>query len=122
MILHPIQPRNSRFHIRSLPSLGSDRLAIVLGRRLDDGYHYFRKVTPAGLAEIETIVVGPGGTWTVMRVGLHGRFRRRNGHWYRWNGSTSVETDSGVTVSPVFSTVNTARVRSTPVVTHTVPS
>lgn len=89
MILHPIQPRNSRFHIRSLPSLGSDRLAIVLGRRLDDGYHYFRKVTPAGLAEIETIVVGPGGTWTVMRAGLHGRFRRRNGHWYRWNGSTS---------------------------------
>ncbi len=89
MILHPIHPRNSRFHLRSLPSLGSDRLAMILGRRLDDGYHYFRKVTPAGLAEIETVVVGPGGTWTIHRSSLHGRFRKRNGHWYRWSGSTS---------------------------------
>ena len=89
MILHPIHPRNSRFHLRSLSSLGSDRLALILGRRLDDGYHYFRKVTPAGLTEIETIVVGPGGTWTIHRAGLHGRFRKRNGHWYRWSQSTS---------------------------------
>ena len=37
---------------------------------------------------IETIVVGPGGTWTILRAGLHGRFRKRNGHWYRWNRST----------------------------------
>ena len=42
-------------------------------------------MTPAGTAEIETIVVGPGGTWTILRAGLNGRFRKRNGHWYRWN-------------------------------------
>jgi hypothetical protein len=88
MILHPITPRNSRFGLHSLSSLGGDRLATILGRRLDDGYHYFRKVTPAGTAEIETIVVGPGGTWTILRAGLNGRFRKRNGHWYRWNRST----------------------------------
>jgi hypothetical protein len=88
MILHPITPRNSRFSLRSISSLGGDRLAIALGRRLDDGYHYFRKVTPAGSAEIETVVVGPGGTWTILRAGLNGRFRKRNGHWYRWNRST----------------------------------
>jgi hypothetical protein len=88
MILHPIAPGNSRFGIRPFPSLGSDRLAAVLGRRLDDGYHYFRKVTPAGTTEIETIVVGPGGTWTILRAGFHGRFRKRNGHWYRFNRST----------------------------------
>jgi hypothetical protein len=88
MILHPISPRNNRFGIRSLSSLGGDRLAAILGRRLDDGYHYFHKVTPAGTTEIETIVVGPGGTWTVLRAGLNGRFRKRNGHWYRWNRST----------------------------------
>jgi hypothetical protein len=88
MILHPITPRNSRFSLRSLPAIGGDRLAVTLGRRLDDGYHYFRRVTPAGLAEIDTIVVGPGGAWTILRAGLHGRFRKRNGHWYRWNRST----------------------------------
>jgi len=88
MILHPINQRNSRLNLRSFSSLGGDRLAAALGRRLDDGYHYFRKVTPAGTAEIETIVVGPGGTWTILRAALHGRFRKRNGHWYRWNRST----------------------------------
>ena len=89
MIQHPINPRNSRFHLPSLSPLGSDRLAVILGRRLDDGYHSFRKLTPAGLAEIETVVVGPGGTWTILRASQHGRFRKRNGHWYRWSHSTS---------------------------------
>ena len=70
MIPHPITPRNNRFGLRSLSPLGGDRLAAILGRRLDDGYHYFHKVTPAGTTEIETIVVGPGGTWTVLRAGL----------------------------------------------------
>ncbi len=88
MILHPITPRNGRFSLRSLSSLSGDRLAAILGRHLDDGYHYFRRVTPAGTTEIETIVVGPGGTWTILRASLHGRFRKRNGHWYRWNRST----------------------------------
>jgi hypothetical protein len=88
MILHPITPRNSRFSLHSLSSLGGDRLATIFGRRLDDGYHYFRKVTPAGTAEIETVVVGPGGTWTILRASMNGRFRKRNGHWYRWNRST----------------------------------
>jgi hypothetical protein len=88
MILHPSTARSSRLNLRSLTSLGGDRLATALGRRLDDGYHYFRKVTPGGTAEIETVVVGPGGTWTLLRAGLHGRFRKRNGHWYRWNRST----------------------------------
>jgi hypothetical protein len=88
MILHPVATRNSRFSLRSLPSLGGDRLAATFGRRLDDGYHYFHKVTPAGMAEIQTVVVGPGGTWTILRAALNGRFRKRNGHWYRWNRST----------------------------------
>ena len=57
MILHPITPRNSRFSLRSL-SARRRSAGHRLGRRLDDGYHYFRKVTPAGTAEIETIVVG----------------------------------------------------------------
>jgi len=88
MILHQISPRTSRFSIRSISSLGTDRLAVALGRRLDDGYHYFRRATPGGGAEIDTIVVGPGGTWTIQRAGFNGRFRKRNGHWYRWNRST----------------------------------
>ena len=33
-------------------------------------------------------MVGPGGTWTILRAGQNGRFRKRNGHWYRWNRST----------------------------------
>ena len=30
----------------------------------------------------------PGGTWSLIRADLHGRVRKRNGHWYRWNSST----------------------------------
>ena len=61
----------------------------VLGRRLDDGYHYFRNVAPAGMTPIEAVVVGPGGTWTLVRTAIGGRFRKRNGHWYRWSKTTS---------------------------------
>jgi hypothetical protein len=68
--------------------MGSDPLAAGLGRRLDDGYHYLRQVTSGGTEPIDAIVVGPGGTWTLTSIGEHGRFRKRNGHWYRWNRST----------------------------------
>ncbi|MCA1570017.1 MAG: hypothetical protein LC798_06770, partial [Chloroflexi bacterium] len=37
---------------------------------------------------IDAVLVGPGGTWTLTAAGERGRFSRRNGHWYRWNGST----------------------------------
>jgi hypothetical protein len=87
MIPHPIVNRSGRFSLRLSP-LGGDRLASVLGRRLDDGYHYFRNVSPAAMPPIEALVVGPGGTWAIQRTSLGGRFRKRNGHWYRWNRST----------------------------------
>ncbi|MGH2394593.1 MAG: hypothetical protein ACRDGH_14085, partial [Candidatus Limnocylindria bacterium] len=67
---------------------GTERVADVLGRRLDDGYHYFRHVAPAGAEPIDAVVVGPGGTWALSLASVHGRFRKRNGHWYRWNRST----------------------------------
>src|SRR5206468_7271829 len=60
----------------------------ALSRVLDDGYHYFRQPSPAGLEHIDAVVVGPGGTWVITHAHEHGRFRKRNGHWYRWNGST----------------------------------
>jgi hypothetical protein len=69
-------------------SLVGDRVAGPLARRLDDGYHYFRHVAVSGGASIDAIVVGPGGTWCLSRAELHGRYRKRNGHWYRWNSST----------------------------------
>jgi hypothetical protein len=88
MIQHPIKDRSGRFGFRGLPPLSGDRLGSLLGRRLDDSYHYFRNVAPAGMAPIEVVVVGPGGTWTLLRTGIGGRFRKRNGHWYRWNKTT----------------------------------
>jgi len=65
-----------------------DRLAAALGRRLDDGYHWFRDVAPIGVEPIDAVVVGPGGTWALTSGGERGRYARRNGHWYRWNRST----------------------------------
>jgi hypothetical protein len=85
MILHP----GSRSRRIGLPRMGSgDRLATALGRRLDDGYHWFRSIAPGGVETIDAIVVGPGGTWTLTLAGERGRFARRNGHWYRWNRQT----------------------------------
>jgi hypothetical protein len=84
MIIHFIN-RSRRLGI---PAIGhGDRLAAGLGRRLDDGFHYFRGVAPGG-APIDAVVVGPGGTWSLTASDERGRFRRRNGHWYRWNRST----------------------------------
>ena len=85
MILHPA----SRSRRMGFPVLASaDRTAAALGRRLDDDYHWFRSIAPGGIPVIDAIVVGPGGTWTLTMAGERGRFARRNGHWYRWNGST----------------------------------
>jgi hypothetical protein len=84
MIVHP----PSRTHRLAIPGLGSDRLAAALGRRLDDGYHWFRHIAPGGVEPIDAVLVGPGGTWTLSTAGERGRFARRNGHWYRWNRST----------------------------------
>src|SRR5439155_1119467 len=58
------------------------------GRHLDDAYHYVRHPSPPGIDPIDAVVVGPGGTWALTVAHERGRFRKRNGHWYRWNGST----------------------------------
>ncbi|HET6381496.1 MAG TPA: hypothetical protein VFH63_10775 [candidate division Zixibacteria bacterium] len=71
-----------------MPGISGDRLAHALGARLDDGYHYFRNVVAGGQPAIEAVLVGPGGAWTLTRANVAGQFRKRNGHWYRWNRST----------------------------------
>ncbi len=85
MILHP----TSRSRRLGIPGLShGDRLASGLGRRLDDGYHWFRSIAPAGIETIDAVLVGPGGTFAITTTGERGRHARRNGHWYRWNRST----------------------------------
>jgi hypothetical protein len=72
-----------------IPGLGSrDSLADGLGRRLDDEWHWFRRIGPGGMEPIDAVLVGPGGTWALSLTDTGGRFTRRNGHWYRWNRST----------------------------------
>jgi len=85
MILHQTS-RSRRLGIPGLPH--GDRLASGLGRRLDDGYHWFRSVAPGGMVAIDAVLVGPGGTFAISTTGERGRHARRNGHWYRWNRST----------------------------------
>ena len=87
MILHT-PASHSRFGFRGLPVLTPDRVAAGLGRHLDDAYHYVRHPSPPGIDPIDAVVVGPGGTWALTVAHERGRFRKRNGHWYRWNGST----------------------------------
>ncbi|MDP9250356.1 MAG: hypothetical protein M3O78_03190 [Chloroflexota bacterium] len=41
-----------------------------------------------GRAALDAVVVGPGGTWAISIHAERGRFRKRNGHWYRWNRDT----------------------------------
>ena len=85
MIVHPTL-RSRRL---GLPAFGhGDRLMAGLARHLDDGFHFFRAVAPGGIPPIDAVVVGPGGVWTLTAAEEPGRFRRRNGHWYRWNRST----------------------------------
>ena len=83
MILHT-PASHSRFAIRGLPALAPDRVAVGLGRVLDDAYHYVRHPSPSGLDPVDAVVVGPGGTWALTLSHERGRFRKRNGHWYRW--------------------------------------
>jgi hypothetical protein len=72
-----------------IPGLGSrDPLADGLARRLDDEWHWFRRVAPGGMEALDAVLVGPGGTWSLSLADANGRFTRRNGHWYRWNRST----------------------------------
>ena len=85
MIVHATS-RSRRLGIPGLPH--PDRLATGLGRRLDDGYHWFRSVAPGGTEPIDAVLVGPGGTFALTTAGERGRHARRNGHWYRWNSST----------------------------------
>jgi len=61
-----------------------------LGRRLDDRYHYLRRVLAGGQEPIEAVVVGPGGTWVLSLRAEPARYLKRNGHWYRW--STGMES------------------------------
>jgi len=82
MVIHrPSSPS----HRLALPRGGGDRLSGPLGRRLDDRYHYLRRVLAGGSPPIEAVVVGPGGTWAISLRAEAGRFRKRNGHWYRWS-------------------------------------
>jgi hypothetical protein len=85
MILHPAA-RSRRLGIPGLQH--PDRLAATLGRRLDDGFHWFRSVVPGSGDAIDAVLVGPGGTFAITLSGERGRYARRNGHWYRWNRST----------------------------------
>ena len=85
MIRHP----SSRSNRGGLLNLGGrDSLADGFARRLDDDWHWFRRVAVGGGEPIDAVVVGPGGSWTLTAAGERGRFARRNGHWYRWNRST----------------------------------
>jgi hypothetical protein len=85
MILHQPSSRSRRL---AIPGLTNDRVATGLAGRMDDGYHYFPHIGPGGMPPIDAVVVGPGGTWALTLAHLSGRFRKRNGHWYRWNRST----------------------------------
>jgi hypothetical protein len=65
-----------------------DPMADAFALRLDDDWHWFRQVSPGGIQAIDTVLVGPGGTWAITLAGERGRFARRNGPWYQWNRST----------------------------------
>lgn len=85
MIIH--RPIARARHL-ALPRVGGDRLSGPLARRLDDRFHYLRRV-PAGAGEpIDAVLVGPAGTWALTLRAEPGRYRKRNGHWYRWNADT----------------------------------
>lgn len=86
MIRHPLTSRSRRLRLDAFSR--ADRLAGDLDRSLDDGFHWFRRVAPGGIEPIDAAVVGIGGTWTITFATDRGRFRHRNGHWYRWNGGT----------------------------------
>ena len=85
MVIHrPISPSLRM----TLTRAGGDRLSGPLGRRLDDRFHYLRRVLAGGKEPIDAVVVGPGGTWALTLRADAGRYRKRNGHWYHWNDAT----------------------------------
>jgi hypothetical protein len=65
----------------------ADRLATGLAAWLDDHHHLVRRPRVEG-EWLAGVVVGPGGSWTLADLIEVGRFRKRNGHWYRWNSGT----------------------------------
>lgn len=84
MVIHrPTSPS-----LRLALSRGGDRLSGPLARRLDDRFHYLRRVPAGGREPIDAIVVGPGGTWALTLRADAGRYRKRNGHWYHWSAAT----------------------------------
>ncbi|MDQ2853335.1 MAG: hypothetical protein M3R32_00565 [Chloroflexota bacterium] len=85
MVIH--RPTSPSLRL-SLGRGSGDRLSGPLGRRLDDRYHYLRRVIAGGSEPIEAVVVGPGGTWALALRAPPGRYRKRNGHWYRYSGTT----------------------------------
>jgi hypothetical protein len=85
MVIH--RPTSPSLRL-ALPRSGSDRLSGPLGRRLDDRFHYLRQVLAGGREPIDAVVVGPGGTWALTLRAEAGRFRKRNGHWYRHSEAT----------------------------------
>ena len=94
MVIH--RPTSPSLRL-ALPRSAGDRLSGPLGRRLDDRYHYLRQVLAGGREPIEAVVVGPGGTWALTLRAEPGRYRKRNGHWYRLAASTDswVPWDAG---------------------------
>ena len=85
MVIH--RPISTSLRL-ALPRPGGDRLSGPMGRRLDDRFHYLRRVIAGGGEPIEAVVVGPGGTWALTMRAPSGRYRKRNGHWYHWSGAT----------------------------------
>lgn len=85
MVIH--RPISTSLRL-ALPRPAGDRLSGPLARRLDDRYHYLRRVTAGGGDPIDAVVVGPGGTWALTLRAAPGRFRKRNGHWYHWHSGT----------------------------------
>lgn len=88
MIVHSPTSRSARLGLPAFHLPGSDQLLAALGTRLDDTYHFLPRVAPGGMSPIDVVVVGPGGTFAIARFDERGRFRHRNGHWYRWNRAT----------------------------------
>jgi hypothetical protein len=85
MVIH--RPISTSLRL-TLPRPADDRLSGPLARRLDDRYHYLRRVLTGGSEPIEAVVVGPGGTWALTLRAPAGRYRKRNGHWYHWSEKT----------------------------------
>lgn len=85
MVIH--RPSSSSLRL-ALPRAVGDRLSGPLGRRLDDRFHYLRRILAGGREPIEAVVVGPGGTWALTLRAATGRYRKRNGHWYHWSAAT----------------------------------